>query len=74
MAELVNQPSKLPTRKLIAIVVSGAILGGASAILNATWPDHPFGVFLEEGDQWIQLAVITIVGYMTKNKAPNVGL
>lgn len=68
MEKLVTRTSALPTRKIFAVIVSGAVLGGIQAGLNLVWPDHPFAVVLEEADIWIQFAVMTIAGYMTKDE------
>jgi hypothetical protein len=72
MTKLVEQPTKFPTRKILAVIASGAILGGINAGLTLLWPDHPFAVVLEEADTWIQLTVMALAGYMTKEKE-NVG-
>ena len=65
---LVNQPSWHPTRKLVAMMVSGAIMGMAQTLLRHYWPDHPFAPFMQDIDLWLQGAVMIAVGYFTRNK------
>lgn len=68
MTNLVNRPNAFPTRKILAVIISGAVLGGAQAALNLFWPDHPFGVLMEDLDVWIQAGVMVLAGYMTKER------
>lgn len=68
MTSLVNQTSKLPTRKILAVIISGALIGGLQAALRVFWPDHPFDALMEDLDIWIQAVVMVAAGYMTKEK------
>lgn len=72
MTKLVKQPTRFPVRKILAVIVAGAVVGGAQAGLNLVWPDHPFADLLEQVDIWVQYAVMALAGYMTKEKAPDV--
>lgn len=65
---LVNQSSKLPTRKIMAVILSGMIVGGLQSALNLFWPDHPFAPFMEDFDIWVQGVIMILAGYMTKEK------
>ena len=47
---LKTQPSKMSTRKIAAVIVSGAVLGAAQAALDLLWPDHPFAPLMEQAD------------------------
>ena len=69
MADLVKQPSAFPVRKIMAVIVSGAVVGGIQSGLNLVWPDHPFADLLNQVDIWVQYAVMALAGYMTKEKA-----
>ena len=69
MTDLVKQASAFPIRKIVAVVVSGAVIGGIQSGLNLVWPDHPFVELLEQVDIWVQYGVMTFAGYMTKEKA-----
>lgn len=69
MAELKNQPTKFPTRKIMAVIVSGAILGAAQSALGLYWPDHPFAPYLQDVDIWLQGVVMILAGYLTKEEA-----
>jgi len=66
---LVNQKTKFPTRKLLAVIVSGAIIGGVQAGLQFVWPDHPFMVLLEQADIWIQAGVMALSGYLVRERS-----
>lgn len=66
---LANQPSWHPTRKLVGMMVSGAIMGMAQTLLRHYWPDHPFAPFMQDIDLWLQGAVMIAVGYFTRNKS-----
>lgn len=71
---LINQPSKWPMRKILAVVISGAIIGAISNTLDVFWVDHPFAEYYEGWDQWLQLLIMSWAGYMTKERvsdAPN---
>jgi hypothetical protein len=68
MTQLKNQPTKLPTRKILAVIVSGAILGGVQSALAIFWPDHPFMGLMEQADIWIQAGVMVLAGYLTREK------
>jgi len=69
MTKLVVQKSVRPTRKIFAVIVAGAVIGGVQAGLSTFWPDHPFAPMMEELDSWIQFTVMAIAGYMTKESA-----
>lgn len=66
---LKTQPTKLPTRKIAAVIISGAVLGGAQAALDMFWPDHPFAPLMEQADIWLQLGIMALAGYMVRDKA-----
>lgn len=65
---LVNQTSRLPTRKIMAVIISGMILGAVQNLLQMYWPDHPFTPYMEDIDAWLQLFVMGLAGYMTKER------
>jgi hypothetical protein len=65
---LVSQASRFPTRKIMAVIVSGMILGVVQSLLRYIWPDHPFSPYMEDVDIWLQGAIMVYAGYMTKEK------
>lgn len=65
---LKNQPSAWPTRKIAAVLISGAVLGAVQSGLGLFWPDHPFHGLMDQFDIWIQAAVMFGFGYMVKEK------
>lgn len=66
---LQDQPTRLPTRKILAVIVSGAVLGAVQSALNLLWPDHPFAPIMDQADIWIQAGVMALAGYMTRERA-----
>lgn len=68
MSQLKTQPDKFPTRKIVAVIVSGAILGGVQSSLALLWPDHPFAGVFHDLDIWLQTGVMILAGYITKDK------
>lgn len=67
MTQLKNAPSKLPTRKILAVIIAGAVVGGTQSGLDLLWPDHPFATVLSELDVWVQAGVMIAAGYMTRD-------
>ena len=69
MAELKSQPNSLPTRKILAVIIAGAVMGAVQSGLSLLWPDHPFAPLMEDFSVWIQWGVMAFAGYMTKERA-----
>jgi len=65
---LVTQASKFPTRKIMAVIISGMITGVIQSLLRYYWPDHPFSPYMEDVDIWLQGVIMVYAGYMTKEK------
>lgn len=65
---LVKHDSTNPTRKLMAMIISGAILGAGQTALRIAWPDNPFAPFLADIDIWLQGAIMIMFGYFTRNR------
>ena len=65
---LKTQPTKMPTRKIAAVIISGALLGAVQSGLDLLWPDHPFAPLMEQFDIWIQMGVMVAAGYMVKDR------
>lgn len=68
MTKLVNQPTKFPTRKLMAVIIAGMVIGGLQAGLGFIWPEESFTPLLEKLDIWVQAGVMMAAGYMTKER------
>lgn len=68
MSQLKTQPSSFPTRKIVAVIVSGAVIGGIQSGLALLWPDHPFAGLFQDLDIWVQSGVMVLAGYLTKDK------
>jgi len=69
MAELIKQPTLQPTRKLWAIIISGAIIGTIKTLLSIYWPDNPLDPYMQDFGFWVEGGLMVIAGYMTRNKA-----
>jgi uncharacterized protein YacL len=65
---LITQPSALPTRKVAAGTIAGAVTAGLVAALRAYRPDlaEMAGPLIE---QLVPVAVAFIASYMTKERA-----
>lgn len=66
--ELKNQPSAWPTRKIMAVIVSGMVMGGLQAGLDLFWPDHPLDVMMEQLDIWLQGGIMILAGYIVRER------
>lgn len=71
---LVKQKTLRPTRKVFAVIVAGAVVGGTQAVIKTFWPDSlaSFENLAGDLDIWIQTLVMILAGYMTKEKADDV--
>lgn len=65
---LINQPSKIPNRKIAAVIISGMIIGGLQSGLQLFWPDHPFAPLMDQFDVWIQAGVMIAAGYLARER------
>lgn len=75
---VVKQPSSMPTRKMWAVILSGIIVGAIQSVVTTYWPDNFLFVFLqdhgidyEQLDIFIQAALMSLAGYMTKSRNIN---
>lgn len=68
MTELKDQPTSFPTRKILAVIVSGAVVGALQSGLNLFWPDHPFSYLMQDFDIWVQWGVMALAGYITRER------
>lgn len=67
MADLTNQPTLAPTRKLWAVIITGAIMGVLTTLVNRYAPE--LAPNLAGVDVWVSGAVMTLAGYLTRNRA-----
>jgi len=65
---LTTQPTKWPTRKIAAVIIAGAVTGGAQAALGIFAPDWPATEFLQQVDIAVQTGVMVLAGYFTKER------
>ena len=66
---LQSQPSAAPTRKMLAVIIAGMIMGGIQTLLRTYWPDHPFAPLMGDLEIWLQAAVMVAAGYLTRERA-----
>lgn len=66
--KLKSQASTMPTRKIMAVIISGAVLGGIEAGLDLLWPAHPFAPLMEQFGLWVQAGVMIAAGYLVKDR------
>ena len=67
MTELKTKRNKIPTRKILAVIIAGAVVGGLQSGLQLLWPDHPFAPLMEDLDFWVQMGVMFIAGVLTRS-------
>ena len=65
----VNQPTPLPTRKMMAVMVSGFAMIVVQMLLQNYAPDVPATEFLMQFELFVQALVMAFFGYMTKERA-----
>ena len=65
---LVKQSSVMPTRKMMAVILSGAIIGGVRAALDIVWPDHPLDASFQEFGTAITAVIMVASGYFVKDR------
>ena len=66
---LVTQNSFWPTRKVWAMIISGALMGIIQSLLANYWPDHPFADQMVNLDIWLQGTIMAVAAYMYREKA-----
>lgn len=66
---LKTQPTASPTRKMLAVILAGMVMGTIQAVLKEYWPDHPFAPMLAQWDVAIQTAAMIAAGYFTRDRA-----
>ena len=66
---LKTQPSKMPTRKMWAVIVTGAVVGAATEALNTFVPGTNWQPFVEANSQYITALLMALAGYITKDAA-----
>ena len=64
----VNQPTAAPTRKMSAVLISGALFAVVEYLVAEVPALNAFEPILEDVGVWIQLAVMGAAGYFTKEK------
>ena len=65
----VNQPTPLPTRKMMAVMVSGAAMIVVQMLLQNYAPEVPATEFLMQFELFVRALVMAFFGYMTKERA-----
>lgn len=77
MSNLVKQPSPWPTRKMTAVIITGAIMGIVRAVSDVVFPGNPFSMFIDQLDasvlMWVDYALtavpMIVAGWLTKERA-----
>lgn len=66
---LIKQPTNWPTRKIAAVIVAGMVTGGLQSAAQVFSPDANVVEFLAQVDIWVQMGVMSLAGYLTKEQA-----
>lgn len=69
MAKLKTQPSALPTRKVLAVAIAGALTSVASMLADQFLPGMGIGMLVKQYEVEILALVMTAAGYLTKDRA-----
>ncbi|MCB1343641.1 MAG: hypothetical protein KDK24_21745 [Pseudooceanicola sp.] len=69
MTNLVNQPTSRPTRKMWAVIISGAVMGGIQAALAAVLPEADFQPLLQQLGPLVTALVVSLAGWLTRERA-----
>jgi len=64
--ELVSQPTKMPTRKLFAVILATFIVQGVIGVLEHFFPGISSAL---PGQEWIELLIPLFAGYMVRERA-----
>lgn len=69
MPELIKQPTAMPTRKMFAVALSGAITAGIIKGINSLVETSPTWDFIatSEFQAFVPIGVAVAVGYMLKD-------
>jgi len=67
--KLKNQQTRMPTRKIAAVIISGVVTGGVEAALDLFWPAHMFAPLMDQFGLWIQAGVMIAAGYLVRDRA-----
>ena len=68
---LQTQATAAPSRKMWAVIVAGVVVGAIQGGLSAAFPDADFTALVEQAGPWITAAVMSIAGYMTRDREVN---
>jgi len=66
---LKTQSTARPTRKMWAVILSGALVGALDASLRATYPGTDFSVIVSELSPLVYPVVMALAGYLTRDRA-----
>lgn len=77
MPDLVTQKSWIPTRKMMAVIITGAIMGAMRAAAGIFFPDSPVMALVDSLDNsvlaWVDYALtalpMIVAGWLTKERA-----
>ncbi|TFL16447.1 hypothetical protein [Jannaschia formosa] len=69
MKRLITQPTAAPTRKLWAVIATGAIMGGVTATVDAIPALAPAALYLDQAEVWVTAGLMALAGYMTRDRA-----
>lgn len=66
---LVDQPSKMPTRKMIAMMIAFVVTNVVKGLLEMYFPDTDFTSFLLQFNVYIEAMIIFATGYFVRNRS-----
>lgn len=69
MADLVKQPTLSPTRKLWAVILTGALMGALNSAIAVFYPGNSIEDVFPGASVWVSGALMSAAGYLTSNRA-----
>lgn len=63
---LINQPSKMPTRKLGAVIIATFFVYGGVAVIEAIIPDLAGNL---PAQRWVEALIPILAGYFVRERA-----
>jgi hypothetical protein len=68
MTRLVTQPTAAPTRKMLAVILSGIVTATVQTLLETYAPGLPITEVVAQIDVWVQALVMAGFGYAVKDR------
>ena len=68
MTRLVSQPTAAPTRKMLAVILSGIVTATLQTLLETYAPSLPITEIVAQIDVWMQALIMAGFGYAVRER------